>query len=246
MKLPVIFLITVVLAALTAAGLYLERSKVRQAIPEAVVDQVRPLVSKSEQKPLPTKEDVPFTAQAPLAEWKDPHQQDGCEEASALMAMHWVKSEKITSKQAAKEEILAISKFQEDKFGSYRDTSAADTAKRIIEGFYNYTNYEIKPVNTVEDLVRQLDAGNLIVVPANGQVLGNKNFTQPGPERHMFVIKGYDRKNLQFITNETGIRQGENWRYDENVLFNSLRDYPTGFHVPITENKKVMIVVRKS
>ena len=35
--------------------------------------------------------DVPFTSQAPLAEWDDPLQQDGCEEASSLMAASWAK-----------------------------------------------------------------------------------------------------------------------------------------------------------
>ncbi len=204
------------------------------------------------QTPSPTRlkkdlvvQDVPFTVQSPFADWKDPRQQDACEEASVLMAMHWVKNEKILSKEAAKEEILAISKFQEDKFGSYHDTSALDTGKRIIEGYYHYKNYEIKPVITAEDIINQIDYDNIVIVPANGQLLHNPNFTQPGPERHMLVIKGYDRINGQFITNETGVSQGENWKYNKEILFSAIRDYPTGYHVPILKVEKVMIIIKK-
>lgn len=189
--------------------------------------------------------DVPFTVQAPFAEWKDPRQQDACEEASVLMAMHWVKNEPIASKEAAKEEILAISAYEENLYKNERDTSAADTGKRIIEGYYNYHNYEVKPIDSADDILNELDSGNLVIVPANGQLLGNPNFTPPGPERHMVVVKGYDRTTSQFITNDTGISQGEGWRYTKDVLFNAIRDYETGDHAPIIGIKKVMIVVRK-
>lgn len=189
--------------------------------------------------------EVPFTAQSPFAEWKDPHQQDACEEASVMMAMHWVNGKKIDSKQAAKDELLAISYYQEKTYGEYRDTSTEDTAKRILEDYYKYTNYEIKDVTSADDIVRELENGNLIIIAVNGQTLGNKNFTQPGPERHMLVVKGYDYKRSQFITNEPGVRQGENWKYGRDVLFNSIRDYVTGYHVPIPETDKVMIVVKK-
>ena len=36
--------------------------------------------------------DVPFTSQAPFADWKDPRQQEGCEEASILMVSRFLKS----------------------------------------------------------------------------------------------------------------------------------------------------------
>lgn len=213
--------------------------------PSSAKPNTTPSVGSSQQKSDIVLLDVPFTSQSPFGEWKDPRQQDACEEASVLMAMHWVKSEPITSKEAAKQEILAISKYQETTYGAYQDTSLQDTAKRILEGYYHHTNYEIKSVTSADDMVNELDDGNLIIIPANGRALGNRNFTQPGPERHMLVVKGYDRKKAQFITNEPGIRQGESWRYDRDVLFNAIRDYATGYHAPIPPVSKVMIVVKR-
>ncbi len=40
---------------------------------------------------------VPFTVQAPLGDWTDARQQDGCEEASVLMAMAWVRDEEFVN-----------------------------------------------------------------------------------------------------------------------------------------------------
>ncbi len=188
---------------------------------------------------------VPFLAQAPFGEWSDPRQQDGCEEASVIMAMHWVRGTKIESKEAGKNEILTLSHYQEDNFGFYHDTSAYDTAKWMIEGYYNYKSYELKYPKNAEDIINELVNGNLIIVPSNGKALGNPNFTAGGPDRHMLVVKGYNRNTSQFITNDPGTRQGENYRYNKEVLFNAVRDYTTGYHAPIEGDKKVMIVVKK-
>lgn len=188
---------------------------------------------------------VPFTVQAPFAEWSDPRQQDACEEASVIMAVRWAKGETIASKQAAKDEILAIVQYEIDKYNGDTDTSAQDTLDRVIVGFYHFPNAKVLPINSTSDLIDQLRLGNLIIVPANGQALGNPNFTQPGPQRHMLVIKGFDLKTSVFITNDPGVRQGENYRYSMTTLFNAIRDYPTGHHVPITTTEKRMIVVSK-
>ena len=88
-------------------------------------------------------------------------------------------------------------------------------------------------------------SGNIVIVPANGRVIGNPYFNPPGPARHMVVIRGYDPVTKEFITNDPGTERGENYRYPEAVLYNGIRDYPTGYHKPIVEDKKVMIVVGK-
>lgn len=186
---------------------------------------------------------VPFTSQAPFGDWKDPRQQDGCEEAAVLMAMKWVKSELIISKQAALDEILLLSKFQEEKYGNYHDTSAVDTVKRLFNDYYSYYNVEVKTISSPTEIISELELGNLIITPMNGQALKNPHFTQPGPQRHNIVVKGFDKETREFITNDPGIRQGENYRYPKDLFFTAIRDYPTGNHVPITEIKKVMIVI---
>ena len=76
----------------------------------------------------------------------------------------------------------------------------------------------------------ELEAGHLVIIPTNGQALKNPNFTLPGPERHMLVVKGYDYETEEFITNDPGTRNGADYRYKKDLLFEAIRNYKTGFH----------------
>lgn len=186
---------------------------------------------------------VPFTPQAPFGNWKDPRQQDGCEEASALMAMRWVFGKGLTLEEAEKE-ILAISDYELENYGSFHDTSVRDTVGRIFKGYFKYNNVEAKYNITANDIKSELNKGNLIVVPANGQKLKNPYYTPPGPERHMLVVRGYDSDANEFITNDPGTKRGELFRYPASVLMEAIYDYPTGHKEPVREITKAMIVVR--
>jgi hypothetical protein len=79
----------------------------------------------------------------------------------------------------------------------------------------------------------------------NGQIMHNPYYRAPGPPRHMIVIRGYDPATKQFITNDPGTRNGELYLYDAKVLFEAIRDYPTGYHETIYSIRKTMIVVEK-
>lgn len=189
--------------------------------------------------------DVPFIAQAPTGNWDDPRQQDGCEEAAIFMAMLWVRGERAPATPQEKEaQLLAISEYQNSKYGTYNDTSAQDTVEHILKGYFGYHNVSVVYDITAEGIKQELYNGNLVIVPANGQKLGNPYFTQPGPERHMLVIRGYDPDRREFITNDNGTRRGEGYRYKAGVLVNAIRDYPTGDHQPILEERRAMIVVK--
>lgn len=190
--------------------------------------------------------DVPFTVQAPFSEWSDPRFQDACEEASALMAMKWITGEIIPTKLDAKNSLLEIINWQTEKYGSYHDTSAADTADRIFKEYFNYENVDVKNNITSDDIITELQNGNLVIAPMNGQLLKNPFFTQPGPERHMVLILGFDSKTNEFITNDPGVSQGKNYHYPIDIFMEAIRDYPTGNHVPITEVLKNIIVIKKS
>lgn len=187
---------------------------------------------------------VPFAAQAPFGNWSDPRQQDGCEEAAALMALRWVRGQSVTAQEAL-DEIIAISAFEEKNYGSYHDTSAQDTVNRIFKDYYGYDRVTVRSDITAEDIKSELSDGKIIIVPANGRLLGNPNFTPPGPERHMLVVKGYDYNRKEFITNDPGTRQGKDYRYPEAVLFEAIRNYSTGYHEPIIGTEKTMIVVSR-
>ena len=185
---------------------------------------------------------VPFTSQAPDGQWSDPIFQNACEEASILIAMRWVNDQPL-SKSEVINEITAISNFEERQYGYLPyDLSAADTVK-LIKDYYDYQNVAVKYNITAEDIKKELARGNLVMAPINGQKLHNPFYTQPGPERHMLVIIGYDAATSEFITNDVGTRHGTRYHYQENIFEQALQDYPTGVHVPIESVRTAMIVV---
>jgi hypothetical protein len=203
--------------------------------------------SENEEQDLPNQVllDVAFTSQAPFGDWDDPRQQDGCEEASVLMAMLWLRGQTSISRDEALREILTASDWEQEKYGSFHDTSAQDTVERLFKDYYKhygaYVSYDV----SVDNIKKELATGHLVLVPASGQLLGNPNFSGAGPERHMLVIRGYDDRREQFITNDPGTRRGEEYKYSYNVLIDAIRDYPTGYKVPIEGVNKAIIVVER-
>lgn len=187
---------------------------------------------------------VPFTTQAPFAEWDDDRQQDACEEASALMAMLWAQNKTDISKQDAKEEILNIIKYEDENFGASKDSSAEQTVLRIFNGYFNYNNVETMVIKSYTEIINELDMGHLIVIPTNGKALKNPNFTNGGPDKHMLVIKNYNQDKKQFITNDPGTRNGENYVYSFETIFDSIRNYPTS-NLEETLSEKTIIIVSK-
>ncbi|MEX2055113.1 MAG: C39 family peptidase [Candidatus Andersenbacteria bacterium] len=189
--------------------------------------------------------EVPFFVQAPNAEWSNPLFQDGCEEASLLMAHHWLDGTTLSGMTALKEAILAMSSFEDEKYGPALDRSAADTAQ-LFRDYYSHDAVQVFYDVGAEDIKRELRAGHLVVLPMNGQALGNPNFTPPGPDRHMLVVRGFDDATQEFITNDPGTRVGAGYRYGYNQLVTAIRDYPTGNHQPMTEVKTAMVVIAKT
>jgi hypothetical protein len=187
-------------------------------------------------------ESVPFSPQAPFGDWQDQRQQDGCEEISALMAVRWAKNETL-SRQEALEEIVGASDYLLEKYGEYRDISSKDAVDWILKDYFNYDKAAVKYDIEIKDIIYELSQGNLIIAPMNGQIMHNPYFTPPGPPRHMIVIRGYDEEKDVFITNDPGTRNGENYEYDSNTLFQAIRDYPTGYHELIEKVEKNIIVV---
>lgn len=190
-------------------------------------------------------QDVPFMLQAPLGNWQDLRQKNGCEEASAIMAMAWARGKGKFVPAEAEKEIIAIADYELEKYGDFHDTSASDMVERIFKDYFEYANAEVKYDIGAEDIKNELIKGNLVVVPVNGQKLKNPFYKPPGPIEHMIVVVGYDNDNKEFITNDPGTRRGEKYRYKEEILEGALQDYPTGFHEPILEIKAAMIVISR-
>ena len=188
--------------------------------------------------------EVPFVAQAPFGNWSDARKQDGCEEVAAIMAMAWVRGEGLTP-QEADDRINEISAFEEKEIGTFHDASANDVVEIIFKKYFEYDKVEVKYDIDKEDIKAELYKGNLVIVPTDGQLLNNPNYTPPGPTTHNLVVIGYDFESKEFITNDPGTRNGKQYRYDEDVLERALLDYPTGFHENLEEIRTAMIVVKK-
>jgi hypothetical protein len=190
------------------------------------------------------KQDVPFMVQAPHAQWDESKFQDACEEASLIMAKAWIDGKNHISKNDAEEAMNKMFSKEEELFGSdVIDISASDTA-RLFQEYYGHSAEIFNDV-TITDLYRILTEGNIIIAPTNGKVLGNPQFTNGGPDRHMLVIIGYDKKNGEFITNDPGTRLGRGYKYKDSTLYNAIRDYETGHKKDIEGMKKTVIVIKK-
>ena len=182
-----------------------------------------------------------FAPQSPTGDWSKSEFQDGCEEASVLMAHVW-RTGTIYTKDEIRDELFAMARYEEKQIGHGVDTDVADTAEMLLNGYFYISDYRLAYDFTLDELKSALAEG-LVIVPTNGRALKNPNFTLPGPLQHMLVVTGYDIEKKEFITNDPGTRKGEAYRYPEQVLFDAIREYPTGKHLPIATERKAMIVV---
>ncbi|TAN57512.1 hypothetical protein EPN15_04040 [Patescibacteria group bacterium] len=194
----------------------------------------------TQKKPLPAEINlkVPFTPQAPHANWELPYG-EACEEASALM-VHYFFNKKTFTKESADMEIKKLVDFQTKKYGFYKDSTADETA-RFIKDYWKYKKVRVLPAS-IDAIKQELATGRPVIIPAAGRLLGNPNFRHPGPLYHMLVVKGYT-KDGKFITNDPGTRNGANYVYDQKALMNAIHDWNGG---DVNNGKKVIIVVDKN
>lgn len=164
--------------------------------------------------------DVPFTSQAPHANWNETFK-EGCEEASALMIDYFYQGKEFTT-DIATDEILKMVDWQMDYFGGHFDLTAKQTAE-MIKKYWNYERVEVINNPTINDIKMHISEQRPVIVPAAGRVLGNPYFRQPSPIYHMLVIKGYTED--KFITNDPGTKRGEDFLYDYDVLMNAIHDW---------------------
>lgn len=188
---------------------------------------------------------VPFVAQAPFGEWSDVRQGEGCEEASALMAYAWIQGDESIPLTQARDSILQQAYYEQQMFGDFIDTSVADTAERLLYGYFGLTSYVVKESISVQDIADALSSTSVVITAVNGQALHNPHFTGAGPVEHMVLITGYDPFGDTFIVHDPGTRQGAYTRYSASVLADALMDYPSGKHERLTPGVAAMIVISK-
>ena len=167
---------------------------------------------------------VPFVPQAPFGDWSLPYQ-EACEETSAILVDKYYKNEQITP-EIVNEEILKLVDWQQKRFGYYFHTTVKETAT-ILKEYFGYKRVDVLRNVGMDDIKEHVLAGRPVIAPFAGRLLGNPYYTQPGPIYHMLVIKGVT-KDGDFITNDVGTKRGQNYVYDDEVLYNALHDAPTG------------------
>lgn len=183
---------------------------------------------------------VPFTPQAPTANWDELHN-EACEEASAIMAHAYfsgITQQDKLDPNFVETELAKITDWEKQTFGYYLDINSTETA-RLLEEIYGLTA-EVRTSFTENTIKEELAKGNLILFPAAGRLLGNPNFRAPGPPYHMVVIKGYTQAN--FITNDPGTRNGQSYPYSYEVLYNANGEWDHQEHAVNINNKSIIIV----
>lgn len=179
-----------------------------------------------------------FTTQSPDAAW-DLVAEESCEEASMIMVDHyWTK--RPLNKEIALNELKKLVDFEIETYGDFGDEDSEQIARRLRD-YFGYEKVEIVYDFSLEELKRKIIEGRPIIVPAAGRLLKNPNFKQPGPLYHNLVVIGYTESEI--ITNDPGTRKGEGYRYNQNIFYNAIHDFP-GSKELIEQGRKAMVIVK--
>lgn len=163
---------------------------------------------------------IPFTTQAPLANWDALHE-EACEEASLIMLHHYQNGTTIDSPDSADKEILDLVSWETNN--GYGQDVTLEQLSEIAEKYYGMNSGRIITNVTADSIKKEISAGHPIIVPAAGKVLPNPNFRNGGPNYHMLVLIGYDPTD--FITNDPGTRNGKNFRYTYDGLLSAVHNW---------------------
>jgi hypothetical protein len=184
---------------------------------------------------------VPFTPQAPTANWDTIHNED-CEEASSIMANAYYNGphDAKLDPSYVEGQLTKLTTWEMQTFGYNLDVTSEETVK-MIEANYGLQT-KILYSFTEDDIKNELAQNHLVLFPANGQLLGNPNYKQPGPKYHMLVIRGYTPTSI--ITNDPGTHNGLNYSYSFDTLYKANGDWSHQTN-SVDLNKKNIIVVWK-
>lgn len=163
---------------------------------------------------------VPFTSQAPTANWEHPFQ-DACEEASILMVDYYYQGKKFSTAASTEKILMDMIAWQEEHMTGDIDMSIEEVAY-FVSHYWDY-DYEIIDIPNTADIEKYLNKGQPVVIPVNGKILANPYFSNGGPDYHMLTIKGYVDGN--FITNDPGTRRGADFVYTYENIMASIVDW---------------------
>jgi len=165
--------------------------------------------------------EVPYSVQAPFANWGI--HDESCEEAAALMYHYFLEGQTtfggstVIPKQTANDEFLKMKDWQVKSYGKEPDLSIEAMGKFMKE-YYGH-NYKTFKNITAEDIKREVSAGHPVVVPVMTHSLNNPYYGREN-SYHVLLIKGYKAEGV--ITNDAGVKEGENYFYTWDTLFKAI------------------------
>lgn len=202
---------------------------------EVVVTNTAPATAENNNTAVnPTEKNfaVPFTSQAPHANWDLDHN-EFCEEASVLMTGRFWKKLPIISADDTEAALQRIKSWELDNLGFYYDTTAAETAEMLAGVYGLKTRVAQNP--TLDDIKTEISSGRPVIVPTAGRELNNPFYTPPGPIYHMLVIKGYTADG-KFITNDPGTRRGADFVFSVDDIMGAMHDWVPGDDRTVARN----------
>lgn len=167
---------------------------------------------------------VPFVLQSPFGNWDELHE-EMCEEASLMMLYQYHIGQSIDRHQMD-QKLKEMARWEQKMTGDYTDSNVSEMIS-LARGFYGLDFSQHLKVVSLRDpfeIKSILSDGHPILLPAAGRLLGNSNFTAPGPIYHNLILLGYEKNDI--ITNDPGTRKGEGYRYSLDVLWKALHDFP--------------------
>jgi len=251
-KARIIWLVVLLVALLTGSFFYwryssgaderkLAQEKAALPSPQAVAS-VAPTQEGSPEEsataiPATLNYDVPFTSQAPHANWDYTHE-EACEEATILMAKRFFFNQGISGPEDAEQGIQDIISWEKEHLGFFESTTAEESARVIREMLGLKAEVISNP--SVEQIKGALAERKLVIVPCAGRQIGNPFYKSPGPLYHYLLIKGYTEE--QFITNDAGTKRGADYPYKFKTVLEANHDWNGG---QVDSGAKKMILVSK-
>lgn len=237
------FLVLVLVFVFTQGSKFFSFSE--QAFTRASAERTVPVIKRFDplrdapkrELPSQVRLQVPFTTQAPFANWVPPFD-EACEEASLIMLEYYLLDQSLLADQAR----LEIELFTDwaTKNGYHIDVSVQELAKMATKYYQRKTKVYLGNQVTIASIKRLLSLGYPIIIPAAGRELQNPHFQNGGPPYHMLVITGYDAE--YFYAHDPGTRFGEFYAYPIDLLYQAIHNW-NGSKETVAKGMKAMMVL---
>jgi hypothetical protein len=131
----------------------------------------------------------------------------------------------VIEQHSADADMVAMKNWQVKNYGKEPDLSIEAWGK-FAHDYYGYTPQTFKNI-TKEDIKRELSAGHPVLTPVITHALRNPHYGAE-PSYHVLLIKGYKPEGV--ITNDAGVKEGENYFYTWDILFAAIDSQTLEMH----------------